>query len=1001
MNSNKDLEIKRVQGLASKYRQRAVELEQMFTNYTGNAIKRLLAARSAKPHEYLNFEEKNKISKTRGELLETFVQFDTDCKNSMSYDEFKNAMLLKGFMGDENAIKKTFHSMDKDHNAQISEREFLAGVLGKLHTEEFSFKSQIDFLINEIKEVELKHAEDSDYIEKLLLENEMIRSQLDEGVGNEELTGENERLKELVAKLTATRSDMVAQEKSELEREILRLREFGTHMRNQLNLIQREAVVGARTAAKKILAMSGATEAELDQFDRETEASQLIAQVRQVFINLDDQHMGDMDFEKFTQAHQWLSLNSTVGDLQKSFARKDTKQTGLITEDDFLSVVIQDLDVNGFTTKAQFDSLMEKMHEFDDRISDLLGTDVSQKLRDRIDRMKHEMNDKMGGLFSSMGMNITDVMSPEVLEKHLRDAFNKFDHSRDERLNYKEFCDAWRELGLKGSGEELRAAFDEVDTDKSGLVDFHEFKTAISDNRLTELNLNVLLEAMGVQLGSLSDKYSAFSSTQSRRRGQRKTMEATLAERCGACVEGLCKLTGRQRDTQKAALHQEFQETFDRFDRNGSGELNLEEYKQAWKFLKREGSDAEMQKAFTNVDIDNSGFIEFDEFIFSLAGEEAQKYGLIADMELMLNLLGEISSDIVELRGERTDGQKLLHSLKDRMNQLQNEVQNRTEGLVARMQRSSGEIGSINLNDLEAQLRDSFDKADSNRSGTLNVWQFSQAWMALGLSGNEDEIKDLYSAGERLGSRGQGMDYRQFCRVVKGERMPELSVRARLSTLEYLFGMIEGGYTGGSSSAARRRLARMKQDEEMSTLLYGMIEAVLPATDDVLSPSYQAKQKRFRTLRDAFHRFDTQQCGALTLAQYMEARRYAGFSGSDAELEKSFIAVDTDGSGHVDFYEFVYSEMGKKGNRVGAYGYTKILNKLLASALERFKSGSPGEGAPRDKNKIRLNARKLVQGMTGFGGVDQRKLESLGIHIDNRAHSITMPMLEHILLDHP
>jgi len=994
-------EVKRLAGLASKYRQRSVELEQMFTTYTGNAIKRLLAARSAKPQEYLSFEEKNKIAKTRGELLETFVQFDTECKNAMSYDEFKNAMLLKGFMADENSIKKTFHGMDKDHNAEISQREFLAGVIGKLHTEEFSFKSQIDFLTNEVKEVELKHAEDSDYIEKLLLENEMIRSQLEEGAGNEELQAENERLKELVSKLTSTRSDMVAQEKAELEREILRLREFGTHMRNQLNLIQREAVVGARTAAKKIIAMSGATEAELDQFDRETEASQLIAQVRQVFINLDDQHMGDMDFEKFTQAHQWLSLNSTVGDLQKAFARKDTKQSGLITEDDFLGVVIQDLDVNQFTTKSQFDSLMEKMHEFDDRISDLLGTDVSQKLRDRINQMKHDMNDKMGGIFKTMGMNVADVISPEVLEKHLKNAFDKFDHSRDGRLNYKEFGDAWRELGLKGSGEELRAAFDEVDTDKSGLVDFHEFNSAISENRLTELNVNVLLEAMGVQLGSMSDRYAAFSSTQSRRRGQRKTMEATLAERCSLCVESLCKLTGRQRDAQKAALNQEFRETFERFDRNGSGELNIEEYTQAWRFLKREGSDKDIKEAFESVDIDNSGFIEFDEFIFSLQGEEAQKYGLIADMELMIQLLTDVSTDIMELRGERTDGQKSLTSLKDRMQQLQGEVQNRTEGLVVRMQRASGNGSGIDVNDLEAQLRDSFDKADSNRSGTLNVWQFSQSWMALGLAGSEDEIKDLYNSGERLGSRGQGMDYRQFCRVVKGERMPELVVRARLSSLEYLFGLIEGGYAGGSTSGARRRLARMKQDEEMSVLLYGMIEAVLPATDDVLSPSYKAKQERFKTLRDSFHRFDSQQQGAVNLSQYMEARRYAGFAGSDSDLEKAYRNVDTDGSGMVDFYEFVFSEMGKKGQRVGAYGYTKILNKLLGSAVDRFKSGSHTEAPKAGKNKIRLNARKLVQGMTGFGGVDQRKLESLGIHIDNRAHSITMPMLEHILLDRP
>jgi hypothetical protein len=98
--------------------------------------------------------------------------------------------------------------------------------------------------------------------------------------------------------------------------------------------------------------------------------------------------------------------------------------------------------------------------------------------------------------------------------------------------------------------------------------------------------------------------------------------------------------------------------------------------------------------------------------------------------------------------------------------------------------------------------------------------------------------------------------------------------------------------------------------------------------------------------------------------------------------------------------------MGKKASKVGTLGYVKILNKLLGTAVERFKGSekyTPGPGAPtspsNQRNAIRLNARKMVQRMTGFGGVDQKKLESLGIRVDRRAHSITAGMLEHILHD--
>jgi Ca2+-binding EF-hand superfamily protein len=105
-------------------------------------------------------------------------------------------------------------------------------------------------------------------------------------------------------------------------------------------------------------------------------------------------------------------------------------------------------------------------------------------------------------------------------------------------------------------------------------------------------------------------------------------MEATLAERLGECVAMLCSVTGKPRDMQKAEAQREMRETFDKFDRNSSGELNLLEYKKAWKFLGKPGTDADMEAAFKGVDIDNSGYIEWDEFVFSLQGEEAQKYGI-------------------------------------------------------------------------------------------------------------------------------------------------------------------------------------------------------------------------------------------------------------------------------------------------------------------------------------------------------------------------------------
>merc|ERR1712048_451956 len=107
--------------------------------------------------------------------------------------------------------------------------------------------------------------------------------------------------------------------------------------------------------------------------------------------------------------------------------------------------------------------------------------------------------------------------------------------------------------------------------------------------------------------------------------------------------------------------------------------------------------------------------------------------------------------------------------------------------------------------------------------------------------------------------------------------------------------------------------------------------------------------------------------------------------------------MGNESSGSVDFFEFVYSDMGKKAYRVGAYGYAKILNKLIGTATRGWASGT-GRNPSNHTKSIRRDAREIIKNMTGFGGMDNKQLKTLGINKDGR-HSITAGMLEHILHD--
>ena len=79
-------------------------------------------------------------------------------------------------------------------------------------------------------------------------------------------------------------------------------------------------------------------------------------------------------------------------------------------------------------------------------------------LRDRLDGMKGEISAQIGGLLSNMmGLDPRDVLSDEEINKHLTDAFNKFDEDKSGELGAWEFKQAWFFLGLKGSQEEARS----------------------------------------------------------------------------------------------------------------------------------------------------------------------------------------------------------------------------------------------------------------------------------------------------------------------------------------------------------------------------------------------------------------------------------------------------------------------------------------------------------------------------------------------------------------
>merc|ERR1712062_126534 len=120
---------------------------------------------------------------------------------------------------------------------------------------------------------------------------------------------------------------------------------------------------------------------------------------------------------------------------------------------------------------------------------------------------------------------------------------------------------------------------------------------------------------------------------------------------------------------------------FDKFDKDGSGELEKPEFRKAWEFLGLEGTGTEMNRAFDQVDSDKSGVV--DRYEFKTAIRDSRSTELSLTM-LLTNLDGQIEGldDIfntykTKLEEAKRKAQADLANSKDRYAMFQKTVRRR------------------------------------------------------------------------------------------------------------------------------------------------------------------------------------------------------------------------------------------------------------------------------------------------------------------------------------
>merc|ERR1712007_27586 len=132
----------------------------------------------------------------------------------------------------------------------------------------------------------------------------------------------------------------------------------------------------------------------------------------------------------------------------------------------------------------------------------------------------------------------------------------------------------------------------------------------------------------------------------------KKQTQAQVAEYLVQLVATLGEMTATPDDRKEEdkALFGQIKDTFNAFDRDGNAELAFPEYYEAWKFLGQPGSDEQIKQAFDSVDVDGTGLVDWEEFVFSIMGEKALNFGSLAEMDLLKGLLSNVAAEYSLLR---------------------------------------------------------------------------------------------------------------------------------------------------------------------------------------------------------------------------------------------------------------------------------------------------------------------------------------------------------------
>ena len=577
------------------------------------------------------------------------------------------------------------------------------------------------------------------------------------------------------------------------------------------------------------------------------------------------------------------------------------------------------------------------------------------------------VDEKISQLKKSLG-TASDVTS----------AFKKFDANNDGKISSQELKNGLRALGLKLTDSEIDGIYAVGDLDGDGEISLHEFEhllgTAVSfghvedvkaafyrfdqnnDGHIDKSELKLMLSATGK---NPSDQEVNELFRKGDLDGDGKIdLQEFIKLMFPASTEALAKLQKSFKSTN------EMKSSFRKYDTDGDGHISRAELRNVMSKF----SEAEVDAVFALGDMDQSGGIDYQEFIALIIPHSSEairklssQFRSVADVKAAFKRF-DTNGDGQISRDELKSGMRLGESDLDivfAIGDLDGDGEINS-GEFVRVMCPSAANGLARFRNSFSAIEDvisAFSAIDLNNDGALTKEELSKGMNSYGKQFSSEEINSVFSLAD-VNSDGE-INYSEFVSMMFPAAATALAKFRRthpslknakdafdqydidgdseITYAELVAGM--GGEFTANEINAIFAMGDCNQDGKISFLEFAKIMS--PVASDALSKFWKAFGN-ISSVRQAFQTFDVDRDGQISRQEIIHGMSSVGLKLTSSEIDTLFILADKDSNGQIDFSEFAQIMIPSAGDRIAKLKKQFRNTSEIEAAFRRFDANHDG-----------------------------------------------------------